>query len=129
MAEATALAFAAEVVKVLQMHQTTLLSDNQQLVQFLNGSDHTRSPIWRIKPYTRIISSMVHATAIEIHKIRRIQNQLVDPLARQALRGIDSNHHCNDDCSYAPHEQECSLLIALQNITINSVIVITTSYC
>jgi len=71
---------------------------------------------------------MVHATAINIRNIRRNQNQMADLLARQALiRDIDSNHHSSDECSYAAHEQECSLLLALQNVIVNSVMVLTTS--
>jgi hypothetical protein len=55
MAEAAALALAAAVIKALQLDHTTMLSDNQQLVHFLNGQDQEHPPDWRVKPFTQLI--------------------------------------------------------------------------
>jgi hypothetical protein len=56
MAEAAAMALAATLLESLQLYlqQGTILSDNQQLVNFLNDSDLAHPPDWRIKPYTQM---------------------------------------------------------------------------
>jgi hypothetical protein len=82
------------------------LSDNQQLVHFLNGADLSNPPDWRIKPYTQMISSLLAGTSSSIRKIRRSQNQMADVLARQ-----------------------CLVLVTLQSVTINFVMVLTASCC
>jgi len=130
MAEAGALALVAVLLKQIQLHHTTLLSDNQQLVHFLNGSDLSHPPDWRMKPYTQIISSTLSGTTTAIRKITRTQNQMADLLARQALRDLHSNPHSfSGVCTHSAHVQECPLLMALQNVTINSVMVLTASCC
>jgi hypothetical protein len=71
MAEAAAMALAATLLESLQLHlqHATILSDNQQLVNFLNGSDLAHPPDWRIKPYTQLINTSVHNTATSICRI------------------------------------------------------------
>jgi ribonuclease HI len=114
MAEAGALALVAVLLKQIQLHHTTLLSDNQQLVHFLNGSDLSHPPDWRMKPYTQIISSTLPGTTTAIRKITRTQNQMADLLARQALRDLHSNPHSfSGVCTHSAHVQECPLLMAL----------------
>ena len=49
MAEAAAMALAAIVTICLGLQQAIFLSDNQQLVHFLNGLDQASPPEWRIK--------------------------------------------------------------------------------
>ena len=44
MAEATALALVGSVASLLNLHSPSYLSDNQQLVNFLNGTDHSSPP-------------------------------------------------------------------------------------
>jgi ribonuclease HI len=83
MAEAAALALAVTVVQELHLQHINFLSDNQQLVHFLNGSDHSNPPDWRIKPFTQIISSTMTGRRVSIRKIRRTQNQTADLLARR----------------------------------------------
>jgi ribonuclease HI len=125
MAEAAALALAAEVVSALQIHQVTVLSDNKQLVQFMNGPDLAHPPDWRIKPLTQLISSKVIGTTTQIRRIKRDQNQMADSLARQALRAIGTELHTFQGvCAYEAHDHECPLLVALHNVTINSVMVL-----
>ena len=48
--EAAALALAVTVTDRLQLNHINFLSDSQQLVQFLNSSDHSNPLDWRIKP-------------------------------------------------------------------------------
>jgi ribonuclease HI len=130
MAEAAALALAAAVIKALQLDHTTMLSDNQQLVHFLNGQDQEHPPDWRVKPFTQLIKTSLQGIASSIKRIRRTQNQMADLLARQALTCIRANQITfNGDCSFAPHEQECPLMTALHNVTVNSVMVLTASCC
>jgi hypothetical protein len=59
MAEAAALALGAQLLKALQVHQPFFLSDNQQLVSFLNGTDHTNPPQWEIKPFTQTFINVI----------------------------------------------------------------------
>jgi hypothetical protein len=130
MAEAAAMALAAKVLDILQLQQGTILSDNQQLVHFLNGTNLAHPPDWRIKPYTQLISSSVYSTTTTIPKINRRLNQMADSLARQALSAI----HCNQFtfegvCAHAQHDLECPVIMALQNVTINNVMVLTASCC
>jgi ribonuclease HI len=130
MAEAAALALAVTVVQELHLQHINFLSDNQPLVHFLNGSDHSNPPDWRIKPFTQIISSTMTGRRVSIRKIRRTQNQTADLLARQALSDLHSNQHSfSCVCSYSAHDQECPLHMALQNVTINSVMVLTARCC
>jgi len=71
MVETVALALAIVLLKKLELQDATLLSDNQQLVHFLNGADLSNPPVWRIKPYTQIISSLLADTSSSICKTRR----------------------------------------------------------
>jgi hypothetical protein len=59
MAESVAMASIARLLNHLQFRQATILSDNQQLAYFLNGSNLSNLPDWRIKPYTQIIANLL----------------------------------------------------------------------
>jgi ribonuclease HI len=50
MAESAALALAANLLNQIQCRRYTIFSDNQQLVQFLNKSNLSNPPDWRVKP-------------------------------------------------------------------------------
>jgi hypothetical protein len=52
MVEAAALALTATITNSLGLQQVSSLSDNQQLVHFLNSPDQADPPDWRIKYYT-----------------------------------------------------------------------------
>ena len=82
--EAAALALAVTVTDRLQLNHINFLSDSQQLVQFLNSSDHSNPPDWRIKPFTQIITQG-RSTSIGV-KVSRNMNHTADLLARQTLR-------------------------------------------
>jgi hypothetical protein len=53
MAEASALAIAAKLLNALNVQQPFFLTDNQLLVNFFNGKDHTSPHRWDIKPWTQ----------------------------------------------------------------------------
>jgi len=53
MAEGAAHALATTVTKCLDIQQVSFLSDNQQLVNFLNDPNRDDPPDWRIKYYTQ----------------------------------------------------------------------------
>jgi ribonuclease HI len=130
MAESAAMALAAKVLEKLQLQQATILSDNQQLVNFLNGTDLAHPPDWRIKPYTQLIHASVHTTSTCIRRINRRQNQMADSLASQALSAIQCNQLIFDGvCAHIAHDLECYVLMALNNVTINDVMVLTASCC
>ena len=82
MAESAAIALAAQLLNHLQGHQKTLLSDNQQLVNFLNGSNFSDPPDWKIKPYIQITASLLSRTNLVVRTIGRTHNQMADSLVR-----------------------------------------------
>lgn len=53
MAEAAALALAASLISAMHMQAPIYLTDNQQLVNFYNRTDHSSPPHWSIKFYTQ----------------------------------------------------------------------------
>jgi hypothetical protein len=130
MAEAAALALAALITDKLGLRQVTFLSDNQQLVNFLNNQDQTNPLQWRIKYYTKIFCNSTAPRNTRTHRIHITQNQTADALARQAL--VESQLPCSlgfiCTCTSAAHER-CTLQEALQFVTLNSVRLLTTSCC
>lgn len=130
MAEAAALALAAIVTHKLGLHRVTFLSDNQQLVHFLNDQDQSNPPEWRIKYYTQFFGNFSSQRNTRICRIRRGQNQTADTLARQAL--IDSQLSDSLDfictCTSAAHDQ-CSLQETLHSVNLNSVRLLAASCC
>jgi hypothetical protein len=63
MAEAAALALAATVTTLLDLQQVPFLSDNQQLVHFLNAPNQANLLDWRIKYYTQTFINLSTAAA------------------------------------------------------------------
>jgi len=51
------MAEAAAITAQLQLQHTNFLSDSQQLVDFLNSSDHSNPPDWRIKYLTQLFDN------------------------------------------------------------------------
>jgi ribonuclease HI len=130
MAEAAALALAALVTHHLQLNNVTFLSDNQQLVHFLNGSDLSIPSDWRMKPFTQIIRNSTHQRSTAILKIGRNQNQTADLLARQALSDLDSDlMHQSCVCSNPAHVEQCPLPMTIQLVNINFVTGLTARCC
>ena len=62
MAEAAAVALAAPIVSGLNIQNPFFLSNNQELVSFFDGFDHTTPPQWEIKSFR--VSSMVRHIAM-----------------------------------------------------------------
>ena len=130
MAEAAALALAAQISKHLHLHHITILSDNQQLVHYMNGPNLDNPPDWRIKPLTHMATNALQESSTVMRRLGRRHNQMADLLARRAFsyRQYDHNHYYVA-CAYEPHVHECPLHPALQLVTINSVMVLTASGC
>jgi ribonuclease HI len=130
MAEAAAIALAALITDQLGLQQVNFLSDNQQLVNFLNEQDHTNPSDWRMKYYTQIFCNSAATRTAVISKIQRSQNQTADALAKQALAESLSTHspEFTCTCTSTAHDQ-CTLREALQLVTLNSVWLLTASCC
>lgn len=101
MAEAAALALAAEIATALHLSQVTFLSDNQQLVSFFNSSDHSNPPLWETKPLTQKFINCRSQLQAKVFKISRELNTTSHILASQAL----------NDCN----SQECTVNITCSN--------------
>ena len=130
MTESAALVFAASLLNQLQCSPTTILSDNQQLVHFLNGSNLSNPPDWRINQYTQVTTNLLTGSNLAVRKIKRNQNRMADSLARQALYALQSNQlqHSNT-CTNPSQDNDCPVLRAINAVTINSVMVLSTSCC
>jgi hypothetical protein len=74
MAEAAALALAAQIALALGIQRPIFLSDNQQLVPFCNGSDHTNPPHWEIKRFTLCFINHSSSNNAKIFKVHRKLN-------------------------------------------------------
>jgi len=129
MAEAAALALAADISKRLNLQHMNFLSDNQELVHFLNSTDHSNPPDWRIKHLTQHFFNCSQQRSTKIFKIRRSLNQTADILARQALQDFQSSNLSSCVCSNTSHVHQCPLLVALQSMRINSVSLLTARCC
>jgi len=81
MAEAAALALATTI----RLQQVSFLSDNQELVHFLNGPDQADPPNWRIKYYAQTFTIFSTTSENRVFKIQRAQNYTADALARQSF--------------------------------------------
>jgi ribonuclease HI len=103
MAEAAALALAATVTKHLDLQQVLFLSDNQQLVNFLNNPNPDDPPDWRIKYYTQTFINLSNATAHRVHRIKRDQNCTADTLAMKSSTQLHPSTIFTCTCSYAAH--------------------------
>ena len=75
MAEAAALALAATVTERLHLQHTNFLTDNQELVLFLNASDHSNPPDWRIKHFTQLFIDFTEQSSTRIFKIQRAKTK------------------------------------------------------
>jgi hypothetical protein len=130
MAESAALALAASTLHRMNMGYANLLVDNQLLVNYINGSDPTIPPDWKIKPYTQVVHSLLTGTNTLVHRISRNHNQMADLLARQSVISLQASQLVFSGlCSNPSHVLGCPLLSALRSVTINSVMVLTASCC
>jgi ribonuclease HI len=85
MAEAASLALAATAADRLSLSNMWFLSDSQSLVQFLNQTEQSNPPDWRIKPFTQTFSNYATIRNYKVLKIHRHRNATADALARQAV--------------------------------------------
>jgi len=127
MAEAAALAIAAMVNHSLNFNNTVFLSDCQQLVGFLNQSDLTHPPDWRIKCFTQIFTNSTLHRQARIFKINRTLNTTADSLARQAFP--DSGSLPEPVCSYMNHHHQCTQVDALTSVHLQDVTILSASCC
>jgi hypothetical protein len=122
MAEAAGLALASVITANLNLTEVNFLSDNEQLVRFLNQQDLSNPPDWRIKPFTQLFANNTTARASKIYKIHRALNTTADSLARQALQDYtQDNHMIQFSCSNENHVPRCNWLQALQNVGLKDV--------
>jgi hydrogenase maturation factor HypF (carbamoyltransferase family) len=77
------MALAAIITHRLNMQQIIFLSDNQQLVHFLNALDQANPPEWRIKHFTQMVTNFTRQRNARILRIQRTQNKTAD--VRQAF--------------------------------------------
>lgn len=129
MAEAAALALAAIIIQSLNLQGVKFLSDNEQLVLFLNDPDQSNPLDWRIKHFTQQFSNCAAQTGATIFKIDRINNQTADTLAKQALSVGPSTFSLDCICSNTAHVPQYPFIEALSSVTLNSVRLLTPSCC
>jgi len=130
MAESAAMAWAAALLNQLQSHQATIFSDNQQVVHFLNGPNLSNPPDWRIKPYIQITVALLSGTNSVVRRIKRTQNQMADSLARQTLCALQTNQiDYSGLCTNLSHGNDCPILRAINDVTINDVMILTALCC
>jgi hypothetical protein len=80
MAEAAVLALAAAVTAQLEMYHTNFLSDNQELVSFINSRDQSNPPDWRIKHLIQLFINYTHQRHTRTIKIGRIKHLIQLPI-------------------------------------------------
>jgi len=130
MAEAVALALATTITNLLGLQQVSFLSDNQQLVHFLNAPNQANPPDRRIKYYTQTFANLSTVVVNRIHRIKRDQNCMADTLARQSFIQMQSSSSSTFICTYSHAEHvQCSLREALLPIALHSVSILTASCC
>jgi ribonuclease HI len=130
MAEAAAIALAIDVAQCMNLTNISFLSDCQQLVHFLNAADHSNPPDWRIKHFTQLFSNHSRSREFKIFKINRHLNTMADALARQALSHLVSQgNHFESSYSYEHQDHQCSLLQALENVSLTNVMLLSARCC
>lgn len=69
----------------LQIQDPSFLSNNQQLVNFINANDHSTPPHWSIKTYTQSFFNHYSNENCKVFKIDRTFNTTAHLLPRQAF--------------------------------------------
>ena len=128
MAEATTLALGAKILNAMQGPQPFFLSHNQQLVNFLNGKDHSNPPTWEIKPYTQSFVNIISTNGGKIFKIARKLNITAHVLANQAYNcSITQIHDHRATCTNPTHSDSCQYLTAINFVMGDSFTLVTAS--
>lgn len=84
MAEAAAIALAAQVVSALDIRNMSFPTDNQQLVKFLNSNNHDTPPRWDTKFFTQSFINNTRNCDPKMFKVPRNLNTTELVLATQA---------------------------------------------
>ena len=130
MVEAAAFTLAAKILIALQVPKAHILSDNIVLLQFLSEQDRNHPPDWRMKTYIQHFDSAFQSSSFSIYKIDRNNNDEADLLARQALLyNLDHSQILHVECSFQAHGDQCTVLQALNNVSIPSLRILTPSCC
>lgn len=83
MAEAAALTLAARISKQLNLQEVSFLSDNEIIVNFLNGRLNRAEP-WSIKPFSADFRLQTQSFSHQVLKISRDVNVTAHNLASRA---------------------------------------------
>jgi hypothetical protein len=130
MAEAAALALAAEITSALDFGVLTFLSDNQQLVQFFNGNDYDNPPQWEIKHFTQSFINHTTSRNIKFFKVPRNLNTTAHVLATQALQHVNSQSNVrNFTCCNQSHVNGCPTRERLNSVIGEHFTIIAASCC
>jgi len=130
MAEAAALALAAQIVSAIGIQCPIFLSDNQQLVTFLNGSDHTNPPQREIKRFTQSFINLSSRSNAKIFKVQRSQNTTAHVLATQAFNSsYRTSFEKQFSCTNAAHVISCPSVMALTSVNGDIFTIIAASCC
>ena len=130
MAEAAGLALAATMATTLHIRDPTFLSDNQQLVNFINANDHSSPPLWSIKNYTQTFFNHFSAESCKVFKIDRSFNSTAHLLARQAFATTPiSTQMSSYSCTNLNHDYRCPYREALNSISLEGLTLLAVSCC
>lgn len=129
MAEAAALALASDIVHRLNMTGTNFLSDNEQLVSFLNKQDLSNPPDRRIKPFTQRFYNNTASSSARIFKIHRSLNLTAHILAQQAFQETNLQGHLDFSCSSEHHVTPCNILQVLLEVDLTDVLISAARCC
>jgi hypothetical protein len=130
MAEASALAIAAKLLNALNVQQPFFLTDNQLLVNFFNGKDHTSPHRWDIKPWTQQFINYAAASRGKIYKIDTKQNITAHTLASQAYKSnVVQSSEGHYACNNPMHVSSCPVLTAINSVLGEAFTIIAASCC
>lgn len=129
MAEAAALTLAAIISKKMNFQQVNILSDNQQMVSFLNTANEATLPYWNIKFLTQEFLNHVPNQPLKVYKIPREMNSVAHNLASKALCSDHSQNACSIQCNNITHSLECPIKRALENLHCNWISYFAASCC
>jgi hypothetical protein len=129
MAEAACLAFAAAIASELGLQVISFNTDNQLLVNYLNGSDNSTPPSWDSKPFTQKFINYNHGKIVHILKIPRSRNSIAHSLARSANNASLSNCLPEFECKNPEHVDNCPLKWALDCVSWDAVPFIAAKCC
>ena len=128
MAEAAAIAFAANIASNLGYDKIIFYTDNQSLVNYLNGHTTSWLPSWDSKPFTQMFINCTTNRRSQVLKIPSSRNTIAHSLAKAAATSTTTSLSLMHSCNNAAHVNICPLKEALCNIHWDSVPTIA-AYC